>query len=80
MMPDNSFYRDSTLIVQIFIRGGDDSGYTTDFLPEKSGKENKFFFRAGLEAMLDELTPEVVMVYGRMPDSIFGGLKHKTNH
>lgn len=42
-------------------------------------KENKFFFRAGLEAMLDELTPEVVMVYGRMPDSIFGGLKHRTN-
>ncbi|MBR2520306.1 MAG: DUF4417 domain-containing protein [Selenomonadaceae bacterium] len=25
------------------------------------GKENKYFFRAGLEAMLDELTPEVVL-------------------
>lgn len=43
------------------------------------GKENKFYFREGLEAMLDELMPEVVLVYGRMPDSIFGGLKHKTN-
>ena len=43
------------------------------------GKENKFYFRKGLEAMLDELMPEVVLVYGRMPDSIFCGLKHKTN-
>lgn len=35
------------------------------------GKENKRFFREGLEAMLDELTPEVVLVYGRMPKSVF---------
>lgn len=43
------------------------------------GKENKFYFREGLEAMLDELMPEVVLVYGGIPDSIFGGLKYKTN-
>ena len=42
------------------------------------GKENKYYFREGLEAMLNELTPEVVLVYGSMPDSIFDGLKHKT--
>lgn len=40
--------------------------------------ENKHYFREGLEAMVEELTPEVVLVYGRMPDSIFGELKHKT--
>ena len=41
-------------------------------------KENKRYFREGLEAMLDELEPEVVLVYGGMPDSIFAGLKSKT--
>ena len=33
--------------------------------------ENKYYFKAGLEAMLIELEPVVVLVYGRMPDSIF---------
>lgn len=33
--------------------------------------ENKSYFKAGLEAMLQELTPQVVLVYGPMPDSIF---------
>ncbi len=41
-------------------------------------KEDKFYFREGLIAMLDELEPEVVLVYGRMPDSIFGDLFHRT--
>lgn len=39
-----------------------------------SGKENKYHFRAGLEAMLEELEPEIVLVYGRTPKAIFGGL------
>ncbi len=43
------------------------------------GKEKKCCFREGLEAMLDELTPEVVLVYGRMPPAVFGGLMHRTN-
>lgn len=43
------------------------------------GKENKHYFREGLEAMIDELTPEVVLVYGSMPKSVFGSLEHKTN-
>lgn len=43
-----------------------------------SGKENKYYFREGLEAMLDELNPQVVLVYGSMPKSIFGGIKNKT--
>ena len=30
--------------------------------------------RHGLMAMLDELQPEVVLVYGAMPDDIFHGL------
>lgn len=38
------------------------------------GKENKYHFRAGLEAMLEELEPQIVLVYGRMPKSIFAGL------
>lgn len=37
-----------------------------------SGKENKYHFKAGLEAMLLELEPEVVLVYGSMPQSVFG--------
>ncbi|SDA39016.1 protein of unknown function [Butyrivibrio sp. INlla18] len=36
-----------------------------------SGKENKFYFEAGLEAMLSELEPQVVIVYGPMPLKIF---------
>ncbi len=40
--------------------------------------ESKRYFREGLIAMLDELEPEVVLVYGSMPDSIFHGLNNKT--
>ena len=40
--------------------------------------ESKRLFRDGLAAMLDELEPEVVLVYGAMPKSIFGGLENKT--
>ena len=36
-----------------------------------SGKENKYYFREGLEAMLEELKPQVVLVYGNMPESVF---------
>lgn len=42
------------------------------------GKENKRYFREGLIAMLDELEPEYVLVYGSMPDSIFGALAVRT--
>lgn len=40
--------------------------------------ESKRYFREGLEAMLDELVPEVVLVYGSMPDKIFRGLENRT--
>ena len=40
--------------------------------------ESKRYFREGLQAMLDELEPRVVLVYGAMPDSIFHGLNAKT--
>ena len=39
--------------------------------------ESKRYFREGLIAMLDELEPEVVLVYGSMPDKIFGGLTNR---
>lgn len=42
-------------------------------------KEDKFYFRDGLEAMLDELEPSVVIVYGSMPKQVFGGLENRTN-
>lgn len=43
-------------------------------------KENKYYFREGLEAMLYELTPEVVLVYGSMPKKIFSAdIMSKTN-
>lgn len=41
--------------------------------------ESKRYFREGLIEMLKELEPEIVLVYGSMPDSIFGDLKNKTN-
>ena len=43
-----------------------------------SGKENKYYFREGLEAMLDELMPQVVLVYGNMPKDVFDGVTSKT--
>ena len=41
--------------------------------------ENKVYFRNGLSAMLDELEPEVVLVYGGMPEFIFGDFKNRTH-
>ena len=35
-------------------------------------KEEKRIFREGLESMLETLEPRVVLVYGAMPDEIFG--------
>ena len=40
--------------------------------------ESKRVFREGLIAMLDELEPEVVLVYGSMSDKIFWGLEDRT--
>lgn len=31
---------------------------------------NRFYFEAGLDAMMEELEPKVVLVYGSMPDGI----------
>lgn len=36
------------------------------------GKDNKYHFKAGLEEMLIELEPTDVLVYGSMPESVFG--------
>ena len=36
-----------------------------------NGKENKYHFEAGLEAMLIELEPQVVVVYGSTPIKVF---------
>lgn len=41
-------------------------------------REDKQHFRAGLRAMLETLEPEVVLVYGPMPDSVFGDYLHMT--
>lgn len=40
--------------------------------------ESKRYFREGLIAMLEELEPEIVLVYGPMPERIFKGLTEKT--
>lgn len=40
--------------------------------------ESKRYFREGLISMLDELEPKVVLVYGSMPEIIFGGLSGRT--
>lgn len=36
------------------------------------GRENKYYFSAGLEAMMETLEPQVVLVYGSMPEKVFG--------
>ena len=41
-------------------------------------RDDKDHFKAGLEAMLDSLEPEVVLVYGAMPDAVFGEYLHST--
>lgn len=35
-------------------------------------KEDKYYFRAGLDAMMQALEPALVLVYGPMPQSVFG--------
>jgi len=42
-------------------------------------KESKYYFRKGLIAMLDELEPEAVLVYGTMPKQVFEGLESRTH-
>lgn len=41
-------------------------------------KENKHYFKEGLRAMLEELEPEIVLVYGGMPDEVSKDFKDKT--
>lgn len=41
-------------------------------------KEDKMHFKAGLEAMLESLEPEVVLVYGPMTTSVFSDYLHLT--
>lgn len=42
------------------------------------GKDNKMHFKNGLYSMLEELDPVVVLVYGPMPDSVFGEYENYT--
>lgn len=42
------------------------------------GEEKRYHFKKGLEAMIDTLTPKVVIVYGSMPPDIFNEFKSKT--
>lgn len=41
-------------------------------------KEDKYFLEAGLDAMLEELTPKVVVVYGSYSTKIFGKYERYT--
>ena len=41
-------------------------------------REDKYYFRAGLDAMLETLEPAVVLVYGSMPESVFGSYQKQT--
>ncbi len=42
------------------------------------GAENKYHFRAGLDAMIETLAPKVVLVYGSMPETVFSGFDRYT--
>lgn len=37
-----------------------------------NSREDKYYYKAGLDAMMDALHPQIVLVYGAMPDSVFG--------
>lgn len=37
-----------------------------------NSREDRYHFAAGLDAMMQRLEPQAVLVYGAMPDSIFG--------
>ncbi len=39
-------------------------------------RDDKYHLKAGLEAMLERVRPEVVLVYGPMPDPVFADLRH----
>ena len=41
-------------------------------------KANREHFKKGLEQMLIELDPEIVIVYGSMPESVFGEYVNQT--
>lgn len=41
-----------------------------------SSREEKYYFKSGLDAMMRYLEPRVVLVYGAMPDAIFGDYLH----
>lgn len=42
------------------------------------GEKNRHHFRTGLIAMLETLEPDIVLVYGPMPDNIFHDVINKT--
>ncbi len=42
-------------------------------------REDKYYFKAGLESMLIELEPTDVLVYGAMPDCVFKDYMNSTN-
>ncbi len=41
-------------------------------------REDKYYFKQGLKAMLKELQPLTVLVYGHMPQEVFGKFEHLT--
>ena len=41
-------------------------------------RENKYYFKQGLKAMLEELQPLIVLVYGAMSKEVFGEFEHLT--
>ena len=41
-------------------------------------RENRYHFEAGLEAMMETLEPEIVLIYGAMPDYVFGAYQMYT--
>lgn len=42
------------------------------------GSENKYHFKAGLEAMLETIEPCTVLVYGAMPGKVFDDYRSST--
>lgn len=77
---DERTYTDSFLGEKIAFQGVDKHSIVSiGTYGQINTAEAKRYFREGLIAMLDELKPEVVLVYGAMPDKIFQGLQERTH-
>jgi len=76
---DERTYKEDFLGEKVAFQGVDKHGIVSvGTYGQIQTAESKRIFKEGLVEMVKELEPKVVLVYGSMPDKIFGELKTKT--